>query len=382
MVQNGPKAAEICRSLPILARFWTGRHPAFSPPEGRFRQNAGISSLSSVLLPVSPGKAAVIQCSYRPIAGPARGWRAREGTIFLHRQNKRPGGRGAATMAVFFFGLLAVNYAQYQLSPLGPEITAALGLNAAQFSSAFSAPMIPAFLLSFFAGALSDRWGCLLYTSARHLGRYFSRPADLDGSFRCGQAPYTTPLDLSLIHIEMCIRDRCGTGRCPGRRTRGPVWRRGGCRHWSGPVSYTHLDVYKRQGEDHAEEVTVYTCPSCGAQILTDRNTTATFCVFCHNPAVIAGRLEGAFRPAYVLPFVLKKEHALQALEGLCKKKPLLPRDFTATHHIEKLSGLYAPFWLFDCQVDASLSARAERITSWSDSSYRYTCLLYTSRCV
>lgn len=62
-------------------------------------------------------------------------------------------------MAVFFFGLLAVNYAQYQLSPLGPEITAALGLNAAQFSSAFSAPMIPAFLLSFFAGALSDRWG-------------------------------------------------------------------------------------------------------------------------------------------------------------------------------------------------------------------------------
>ncbi len=83
----------------------------------------------------------------------------REGTIFLHRQNKRPGGRGAATMAVFFFGLLAVNYAQYQLSPLGPEITAALGLDAAQFSSAFSAPMIPAFLLSFFAGALSDRWG-------------------------------------------------------------------------------------------------------------------------------------------------------------------------------------------------------------------------------
>ncbi|MEY8280974.1 MFS transporter [Oscillospiraceae bacterium 52-8] len=77
----------------------------------------------------------------------------------MHRQNKRPGGRGAATMAVFFFGLLAVNYAQYQLSPLGPEITAALGLNAAQFSSAFSAPMIPAFLLSFFAGALSDRWG-------------------------------------------------------------------------------------------------------------------------------------------------------------------------------------------------------------------------------
>ena len=154
MVQNGPKTAETRRSLPILARFWTGCHPVFSPPEGRFRQNAGILPLSSVLLPVSPGKAAVIQCSYRPLAALcARVADNREGTIFLHRQNKRPGGRGAATMAVFFFGLLAVNYAQYQLSPLGPEITAALGLNAAQFASAFSAPMIP----------------CLLYTSSLFL---------------------------------------------------------------------------------------------------------------------------------------------------------------------------------------------------------------------
>lgn len=32
-------------------------------------------------------------------------------------------------------------------------------------------------------------------SAARHLGRYFFRPAALDGSFRCGQAPYTTPLD-------------------------------------------------------------------------------------------------------------------------------------------------------------------------------------------
>ena len=43
---------------------------------------------------------------------------------------------------------------------------------------------------------------------------------------------------------EMCIRDRCAAAgsRCRNDRTRGAG--RGSC---SGSVSYTHLDVYKRQ---------------------------------------------------------------------------------------------------------------------------------------
>ena len=41
----------------------------------------------------------------------------------------------------------------------------------------------------------------------------------------------------------------------------------------------------------------LYTCPSCGAQIVTDETTAATFCYYCHNPVVLAGRLEGQFRP-------------------------------------------------------------------------------------
>ena len=46
-----------------------------------------------------------------------------------------------------------------------------------------------------------------------------------------------------------------GTGRFVDRRNcHGVFWRyawRGGCR--AGPVSYTHLDVYKRQGDKEPE---------------------------------------------------------------------------------------------------------------------------------
>ena len=48
------------------------------------------------------------------------------------------------------------------------------------------------------------------------------------------------------------------------------------------------------------EHTRLYECPSCGAQIIADETTSATFCYYCHNPVVLAGRLKGNYKPAYV----------------------------------------------------------------------------------
>ena len=42
----------------------------------------------------------------------------------------------------------------------------------------------------------------------------------------------------------------------------------------------------------------VYTCPNCGAEIVADETTTATFCVYCKNTAILKNKLIGAFNPA------------------------------------------------------------------------------------
>lgn len=55
--------------------------------------------------------------------------------------------------------IFAPSYAQYQLSPLAPKIINELGLTTNQFSSVFTAPMIPAIFLSLLAGLLADRIG-------------------------------------------------------------------------------------------------------------------------------------------------------------------------------------------------------------------------------
>lgn len=67
--------------------------------------------------------------------------------------------KGTVIFAVMFLAMLVGNYFQYQLSPIAGRVMESLHLSPTQFSSIFSAPMIPAIVLSIVAGILSDRFG-------------------------------------------------------------------------------------------------------------------------------------------------------------------------------------------------------------------------------
>ncbi|MGH2245636.1 TFIIB-type zinc ribbon-containing protein, partial [Enterococcus faecalis] len=54
----------------------------------------------------------------------------------------------------------------------------------------------------------------------------------------------------------------------------------------------------------------IFNCASCGAQIVTDATTAATYCYYCHNRVVLARRLSGEFLPENVLPFSIEKDEA------------------------------------------------------------------------
>ncbi len=115
-----------------------------------------------------------------------------------------------------------------------------------------------------------------------------------------------------------------------------------------------------------------YICQSCGGEIGCDENTAATSCPFCGNPVVLAGRLSGAWRPDFVIPFKMDKEAAKAALKKHYERKHLLPKIFKEQNHIDEVKGIYVPFWLFDAGVDVSMRYRATRVRTWSDSRYHY----------
>ena len=122
-----------------------------------------------------------------------------------------------------------------------------------------------------------------------------------------------------------------------------------------------------------------FVCNSCGGEIMTDENTAATHCPYCGNPVVVPQRFAADLRPDLVLPFRLDKKAATQALQEHLKGKRLLPKDFKSRNHIQKIQGVYVPFWLFDADVDANLRYKATRIHTWSDANYNYTRTSYFS---
>ena len=141
----------------------------------------------------------------------------------------------------------------------------------------------------------------------------------------------------------------------------------------------TPVDNVKIEWESYSSEpleddgMRIYSCNSCGAEIVGTESTAATHCLYCGNPAIITKQLSGVYRPDYVIPFKVGKPDAKAAILKLCKGKMLLPKEFKDEHRIEEIKGIYVPFWLFDCGTYGDVNFKATKVRTWSDSKYNYT---------
>ncbi len=114
-------------------------------------------------------------------------------------------------------------------------------------------------------------------------------------------------------------------------------------------------------------------CPSCGAEIVVSDTGAAAQCPYCGNPTVMPQVLSGEFRPNKVIPFKKTVEDAREAYRAMCAKKKLLPRGFGGTEQLNKIRGIYVPFWLFDCETDADFTYRATRVKVRRSGNYQIT---------
>ncbi|NLL05441.1 MAG: DNA helicase PriA [Clostridiaceae bacterium] len=125
--------------------------------------------------------------------------------------------------------------------------------------------------------------------------------------------------------------------------------------------------------EQDMQELDSYKCGSCGAELIADATTSATFCLYCKSPTIIKTRFSGRFKPKSVIPFRLVSDEAKEIYREWISKKLFTPKEFKQKEEIDKVTGIYAPFWLFDCRADGMISGEATRVTSWRKGDYRYT---------
>ena len=144
-------------------------------------------------------------------------------------------------------------------------------------------------------------------------------------------------------------------------------------------ISDWQTDPGKQWQEGETDGMNVYTCKSCGGEIVSDENTGATSCPYCGNPVILTERFRGALRPDMVIPFKLDKKAAKEAYYKHIKGRPLLPKVLRRENHIDEIKGIYVPFWLFDADVAADARYKATKVRTWSDSDYDYTETSYYS---
>lgn len=128
-----------------------------------------------------------------------------------------------------------------------------------------------------------------------------------------------------------------------------------------------------KEQQDFSEHTNLYHCASCGAEIMCEDNETATFCYYCHEPVILSGKMLGEFKPSKVIGFKRTREDAERQFKDWCSKRHFLPKDFVSAKQLEKMTGLYVPFWVADCDIKADYAGTGKIVRSWTSGSYRYT---------
>lgn len=124
------------------------------------------------------------------------------------------------------------------------------------------------------------------------------------------------------------------------------------------------------QQNDYSGNFKVYRCRNCGAEVMTDDYTSAAFCSFCGTPSLMEDRLTGALMPKYVIPFKIEKEEAVKRYKSWLGKGPLTPSMLKSDATIDKITGMYVPFWLYDYNAIINISARCTRVKRHTSGDY------------
>lgn len=113
------------------------------------------------------------------------------------------------------------------------------------------------------------------------------------------------------------------------------------------PTGYIEKRDIDEAGEEENNKQE-FVCDTCGATIVTDYNTSATFCAFCGSPSLLGRRLTKQFRPDLIIPFKVSKEEAIKNYREWASKHKGVPKAFTENGTLEKITGFYIPFWMID----------------------------------
>lgn len=107
-------------------------------------------------------------------------------------------------------------------------------------------------------------------------------------------------------------------------------------------------------------DVYVYSCTSCGAELMVNKNEASTFCAHCGQPTVVFNRVSKELKPDFCIPFGITGEQAVKLIRQKLSKGRFVP-DEIQNVTVDKLRGIYIPFWLYDIKIRAKANINGTR---------------------
>ena len=89
----------------------------------------------------------------------------------------------------------------------------------------------------------------------------------------------------------------------------------------------------------------IYTCASCGGEVIINGSEASTKCIYCGNSSVVFNRISRHKRPHGIIPFKLSQNDAVELISEQFKKGLFIPRELK-NFKADGVRGIYIPYWI------------------------------------
>ena len=114
-------------------------------------------------------------------------------------------------------------------------------------------------------------------------------------------------------------------------------------------------------------------CVNCGAPVEVGTYNSTAVCEHCGCHMIFESRIEGEYKPHLIMPFKIGKEKVKQIMISHFGKNLFLPGDFLGRAQLDKIQGIYVPFWMYDYDVKYDYKGVGKKVRKWTIGNTEYT---------
>lgn len=121
-----------------------------------------------------------------------------------------------------------------------------------------------------------------------------------------------------------------------------------------------HQDVYGYTEEQYEEgEFNIYSCSSCGGEIVINSTEASTYCIFCGSPSIVFNRVSKFRKPKFIMPFKVSREEAERLIRSNIANNKYVPEEIK-NFKVDSIRGIYIPYQIVDVEYRDAMFIQGE----------------------